>query len=197
MVAFAAADEVLLTKTALLDPPFPVASAMRLLLAGEIKARGRLKATRGLPGVVLAVQDLEKKRSRPRLPDAGDKKVVGVNRLARRLGCRLQAARQLANAGAIAAQINLQGRAGRKTPVFDPPAIEAFERDFVVIDELDRRLPQARKAILALLQRRGVARQGPKGVAAPAYFARAAAEAALGLAIGAAKSAPGRGERAA
>ena len=60
---------------------------MRLLREGEIKARGRLKATLGLPGVVLGVQDLETKRTRPRLPDAGSKKVVGFDRLARRLGC--------------------------------------------------------------------------------------------------------------
>ena len=184
LVEFAAADEVLLTKTEVLDLPFPVASAMRLLREGAIKARGRLKATQGLPGIVLGVQDLETKRTRPRLPDAGNKKVVGFNRLARRLGFRLPVARQLANVGAIPAQVAITGKAGRRTPVFDPKAIEAFERDFVVIDELDRRLPQSRKEILALLQRRGVARQGPTGVPAPAYFPRAAAEAALRLAVG-------------
>jgi hypothetical protein len=197
LVEFAAADQVLLTKTALLDPPFPVAGAIRLLREGTIKARGRLRTTRGLPGIVLGVQDLESQRTRPRLPDAGSTKVVGFDRLAERLGCRLQVAKQLANAGAIRAQITFKGETGRQTPVFDPPAIEAFERDFVVIDELDRRLPQSRKAILALLQRQGVARQGPKGVPAPAYFARAAAEAALGLTIASPKPAPRRGERAA
>ena len=180
-VDFATADEVLLTKTSALDPPFDVASAVRHLRSGELKARGRLKATPGLPGVVIRIQDLEKLRSRPPLPDAGDKKVVGVDRLSERLGCPLSVAKQLAEPGAIGPEIWHEGEAGRRAPIFDPQTIATFERAFVLIGELDRRLPQPRKEILGLLRRRGVPRQGPKGIAAPVYFDRAAAEAALKL----------------
>ena len=180
-VDFAAADEVLLTKTSALDPPFAVARAMRLLQEGKLEARGLLKTTFGLPSVVLGVQDLEEQRTRPRPPDAGSLKVVGIARLAERLGCPLQVAKQLAETGVISAQITLKGKAGRRTPVFDSQTVATFELAFVLIGEIDRRLPQSRKEILLLLQRRGVQPQGPKKTAGPVYFDRAAAETALKL----------------
>ena len=180
-VDFAAADQVLLTKTSALRLPFAAARAIRLLREGTLKARGRLKGAAGLDRVVLAVQDLEARGGLPPLPDAGDEKVVGFDRLAERLGCPLPMAKRLAGTGAIRPEIKLKTKSGRRTPLFDPQTIDAFKSAFVLIDELDRRLPQSRKKILLLLQRRGVQPQGPKKTAGPVYFDRAAAETALKL----------------
>jgi hypothetical protein len=180
----AAADEVLLTKAALLVPPARLKDVFRRLQQGALKARARLRDTQGLPGIVLGVADVVKVLGVHSRPPAKHDKIIGKPALAQRLNCTPAVVDCLIAAGAIVYKLpTLRKNGGWRVPVFASAQVADFERQFISLREIDCRLPIERSQILAELQAARV-----KGLGAlnqePMFFPRAAAEAAMGLLIG-------------
>jgi hypothetical protein len=179
-IAFAGPDEILLTKTPLLHQAMHVARVVSLLRRGRLKPIGLLNRRRDLSGVVLRVEDLLKVFGLRRAQPERFAKYVGFAKLAVRLRCAVVDAKALVKNNAIQPEMHNRLERGRRVPIFDADHIDAFLRDAVSINELDRRLPIHRSRILSAIRKHALAGAEP-GAGAPVFFRRQQALSTLGL----------------
>jgi hypothetical protein len=179
-IPFASADEILLTKAPLLAKVMHVSRVAAFLRDGRLKPSGRLQDTKALSGVVLRVEDLLNVFRVDRAAPTHPEKYIGFDRLAARLNAARADVRALVVAGVIQPEIWNRLERGRRIPIFNVAQIKAFERDFVSITELDRRLPMTRLSILRTICKHSIAGSGPED-GDRFFFLRQPAERALGL----------------